>query len=140
MAVKFYLADIKFVLNHKRQLKKSIEFLFSDQNKDLKSLTYVFTSDEYLLKINQDFLKHDYFTDVITFTLSAEKNKIEGEVYISIDRVKENAKQLATDFSSELHRVMIHGALHLCGHKDKLKKDQFRMRNLEEKYLFKLIP
>jgi len=140
MAVKFYLADIKFVLNHKRQLKKSIESLFSDQNKDLKSLTYVFTSDEYLLKINQDFLKHDYFTDVITFTLSAEKNKIEGEVYISIDRVKENAKQLATDFSSELHRVMIHGALHLCGHKDKLKKDQFRMRKLEEKYLFKLIP
>jgi len=138
MAVKFYLADIKFVLNHKRQLKKSIEFLFSDQNKDLKSLTYVFTSDEYLLKINQDFLKHDYFTDVITFTLSAEKNKIEGEVYISIDRVKENAKQLATDFSSELHRVMIHGALHLCGYKDKLKRDQFGMRKLEEKYLSKL--
>ena len=138
MAVKFYLADIKFVLNHKRQLKKSIEFLFSDQNKDLKSLTYVFTSDEYLLKINQDFLKHDYFTDVITFTLSAEKDKIEGEVYISIDRVKDNAKQLTTDFLSELHRVMIHGALHLCGHKDKSKKEEMTMRKLEEKYLSKL--
>lgn len=137
MAVKFYFADTKLGLRHRKELKNSIEGIFLDQNKNLQSLTYVFTSDEYLLKINQDFLRHDYYTDVITFTLSTDKEKIEGEVYISVDRVKDNAKKLSVNFSNELHRVMIHGALHLCGYKDKLKKDELRMRQLEEKYLFK---
>ena len=135
MPVKFYFADTKFDLGHRKELKKSIEALFLDQNKGLKSLIYVFTSDEYLLKINQEFLQHDYYTDVITFTLSSVKEKIEGEVYISVDRVKENAKQLAANFSHELYRVMIHGALHLCGYEDKFKNEQLVMRQLEEKYL-----
>jgi probable rRNA maturation factor len=138
MSVKIYYADIKVNLPQRRLLKAHIRTLFLDQQKNLESLTYVFTSDEHLLDVNRNFLNHDYYTDVITFDLSADRKRIIGEVYISIDRVKENAQQLGVDFLTELHRVMIHGALHLCGYKDKTSKDQLNMRKLEEKYLAKL--
>jgi probable rRNA maturation factor len=138
MSVKIYYADIKVNLPQRRLLKAHIRTLFLDQQKNLDSLTYVFTSDEYLLHVNRNFLNHDYYTDVITFDLSADRKRITGEVYISIERVKENAQQLGVDFLTELHRVMIHGALHLCGYQDKTSKDQLNMRKLEEKYLAKL--
>jgi probable rRNA maturation factor len=138
MSVKIYYADIKVNLPQRRLLKAHIRTLFLDHQKNLDSLTYVFTSDEYLLHVNRNFLNHDYYTDVITFDLSADRKRITGEVYISIERVKENAQQLGVDFLTELHRVMIHGALHLCGYKDKTSKDQLNMRKLEEKYLAKL--
>jgi probable rRNA maturation factor len=138
MSVKIYYADIKVNLPQRRLLKAHIRTLFLDQQKNLESLTYVFTSDEHLLDVNRNFLNHDYYTDVITFDLSADRKRIIGEVYISIDRVKENAQQLGVDFLTELHRVMIHGALHLCGYQDKTSKDQLNMRKLEEKYLAKL--
>jgi probable rRNA maturation factor len=138
MSVKIYYADIKVNLPQRRLLKAHIRTLFLDQQKNLESLTYVFTSDEHLLDVNRNFLNHDYYTDVITFDLSADRKRITGEVYISTERVKENAQQLGVDFLTELHRVMIHGALHLCGYKDKTSKDQLNMRKLEEKYLAKL--
>ena len=88
-----------------------------------------------MLNINRQFLNHDYYTDIITFNLSGSKRQIEGEVYISIDRVKDNAAILSQSIKQELHRVIFHGALHLCGYKDKSKYDIDKMRKMEDKYL-----
>lgn len=100
----------------------------------LESLNYIFVDDKRLLAINRDYLKHDYYTDIISFDLSAGPSKT-GEIYISIDRVKDNARQLGLSFKSELHRVVFHGALHLCGYKDKSARDSKLMRQKEEEYL-----
>ena len=123
-----------FSLQNRTQLKKFIEALFKKERKNLKSLNYIFTSDTRLLSINQDFLKHDFYTDIITFDNSSG-NGIEGEVYISIDRVQENAASLNIAFREELLRVMFHGALHLCGYKDKNRSEIRQMRSKEDYYL-----
>ena len=133
--VQFYFLDRKPVLKERTRLKLFIEKLFKQEKKKLCNLSYIFCSDEHLLGINKDFLKHDFYTDVITFDLSSSKIKIEGEVYLSVDRIKDNAKQLAVSFNEELHRVIFHGALHLCGYKDKKKADILIMRQKEEKHL-----
>jgi len=103
------------------------------ESKDLVSMNIILCGDEYLLKINRDYLKHDYYTDIITFDYNSEE--IEGELYISIDRVKENASDLGVSFQHELHRVIIHGVLHLCGYGDKTEKDEEIMRSKEDFYL-----
>jgi len=108
--------------------------MFRKEKKSLRRLDYIFCTDDYLLSLNRDFLKHDYFTDIITFDLS-ETDQIVGEVYISIDRVKDNAVSLENTFRQELLRVIFHGALHLCGFKDKKPKDIKLMRQKEEFYL-----
>ena len=133
--VNFYCLDRKPALKNRTRLKDFIEQVFVIEKKKLDNLSYIFCSDNHLLNVNKDFLKHDFFTDVITFDLSSGKDKIEGEVYISIDRIKENAKELGTSFKEELHRVMFHGALHLCGYKDKKPSDIKTMRAKENKYL-----
>ncbi len=133
--VQFYFLDRKPALKERTRLKLFIEELFMFEKRKLGNLSYIFCSDEYLLGINKDFLKHDFYTDVITFDLSQSKNEIEGEVYLSVDRIKDNAKQLAVSFKEELHRVIFHGALHLCGYKDKNKADEQEMRSAENKYL-----
>jgi len=133
--VKIYFHDSKVNLNSKKRLKVFIEELFEKENKKLKSLLYIFCSDEYLLDINNRFLKHDYYTDVISFNLAAPEREVEGEVYISIDRVKENAKKADTLLNIELHRVIFHGALHLCGYNDNKKEEISIMRQKEEKTL-----
>ncbi len=133
--VQFYSLDRTPALNERTRLKLFIEKLFITENKILVNLSYIFCSDEHLLNINKDFLKHDYYTDVITFDLSSSRNEIEGEVYLSVDRIKDNAKQLGVSFKEELHRVVFHGALHLCGYKDKKKEDALVMRSRENKYL-----
>ena len=134
MPIQFFTHEISFQLKNKTKLKLWIDSAFKQHKKNLKSITYVFCSDEYLLEINQGFLQHDFYTDVITFDYST-KNEVESEIYISIDRVKENAKELQTKFEDELHRVMIHGVLHLCGMKDKTKAQKAHMRLAEDKYL-----
>ena len=96
----------------------------------LGNLNYSFTSDESLLKINMEYLKHNTYTDIITFNYN-EGKKISGDIFISIDRVKENAEKFEAPFEEELHRVMIHGVLHLCGYKDKSKTDSELMRKKE---------
>lgn len=133
--VQFYFLDRKPALKERTRLKLFIERLFTLEKKKLANLSYIFCSDEYLLGINKDFLKHDFYTDVITFDLSASKTETEGEVYLSIDRIKDNAKQLGVSFTEELHRVIFHGALHLCGYKDKNKADILLMRKKEGHYL-----
>jgi len=101
----------------------------------LARLDYIFCSDDILLQINRSFLKHDFYTDIITFDLSADKINITAEVYISVDRVKENSISLKTGFEDEMLRVLFHGALHLCGYKDKQKADVLLMRKKEDFYI-----
>lgn len=117
-------------------LKKYIQKLFHQERADAELINYVFCSDEFMLQLNKDYLHHDYSTDIITFDLSASKQlPTIGEVYISIDTVRSNAKRFDTLVQKELHRVIFHGALHLCGYKDKTKKDQALMTQKEDKYL-----
>jgi probable rRNA maturation factor len=97
-------------------------------------VNYIFCSDHYLLQINKQFLQHDYFTDIITFDLSVT-DVIEAEIYISVDRVRDNASTLKVSFEDEILRVIIHGALHLCGYKDKKKSEIEKMRNREGHYM-----
>ncbi len=106
----------------------------------IDELNYIFCSDDYLLSLNQRFLSHDEYTDIITFDHSFNKKQISAEIFISIKRVKENAKTFKTTFQNELHRVMIHGVLHLTGYKDKTKKQQQAIRKKEDYYLRKLQP
>ncbi len=104
-------------------------------DKELLSLSYIFMTDEQLLEVNRQHLDHDYYTDVITFDNSDELNVIEGDIFISIDRVRDNAKQLGEKSSVELHRVMVHGLLHLCGLGDKTEQEQLEMRAAEDRML-----
>lgn len=133
--VQFYSLDRNPALKDRTRLKFFIEKIFTRERKKLCNLSYVFCSDEHLLSVNKSFLKHDFYTDVITFDLSQSKSETGGEVYISVDRVKDNARQLGVSFKEELHRVIFHGALHLCGYNDKKKTDQQLMRKAENKYL-----
>lgn len=119
----------------RRRLKTFLIALFKKEKTPLQSLTYIFCSDEYLLGINQQFLQHNYYTDIISFDLAAKGQPVEGEIYISLERVLENAKNLNQSFTKELHRVVFHGALHLCGYKDKSAKDIVIMRKKEDGYL-----
>ena len=132
--VRFHLL-FTFTLRERRKLQDYIRELFKKEKKRLGSLDYIFCSDDYLLKINQDFLKHDFLTDIITFDLSESQEAVSGELYISVERVKENAKTLNIPFLTELRRVMFHGALHLCGYKDKSKEQNKKMRLKENHFL-----
>lgn len=131
----FRNADKTFLFPNKTGLKHFIEQLFKNEKKALIELTYVFCSDEYLLGINRDFLQHDYYTDIITFDLSENQIQTIGEIYISLDRIKDNAKELNISTKEETLRVIFHGALHLCGYKDKSKSDIATMRKKEEHYI-----
>lgn len=135
MQIQFFNADISFRLAGKTALKTYVSTRVKKEAKKDIVLTYVFCSDKYLLDINKRFLQHDYYTDIITFPLSESQEAIEGEIYVSIDRVKDNAKTLGVAFSEELHRVLFHGVLHLLGFKDKTKAQQLEMRRMEDKWL-----
>jgi len=117
-------------LKEKNQVKKWISKVIREYKKLPGHLSFVFCTDEYLLKVNQDFLQHDYYTDIITFDYS-DGDIISGDLIISIDRVRDNAKQLNLSFDDELSRVMIHGVLHLLGFGDKTTKEEKKMRGLE---------
>ena len=135
MAVNFH-HQTTCTLKDRNKLKPFVSNLFKKEGKKLERLDIIFCTDEYLLQINKDHLTHDYYTDILTFDLSPSKETaIVGELYISIDRVKDNAKTHAVSFRNELHRVIFHGSLHLCGYKDKKKDDISVMRKMEEKYL-----
>ncbi len=135
-SIKFYSADIPFVpLSNKTSLKSFLAHLFKKEQKNLSALTYVFTTDKTLLDINLRYLRHDTLTDIITFNLSESTEEIIGEVYISVERVKDNAPVYKTSFRNELLRVIFHGALHLCGYKDKKKSEITIIRQKEDHYL-----
>lgn len=130
----FFFESGSITLKNRRALKAFIERVFKKEKRTLKSLNYIFCSDKRLLEINKQFLQHNYYTDIITFDLS-DNEFIQAEIYISTDRVRENAKMLGKTFQEEIHRVIFHGVLHLCGYKDKSEKDRSKMRLLEDKYL-----
>jgi len=138
----FFSENIPFQLKGKQKIKKWISDVVLQQKHVVGNITFVFCSDDYLLKINQHYLNHDTFTDIISFDYSelidASKKLISGEIYISIPRVKENAKLNKQTFTQELHRVIIHGILHFCGFKDKRQEEKMLMRKMEDESLDKL--
>ena len=135
MSVVFHTLE-PVILKQRRFLKKFIIQLFINEGKSLQSINIIFCSDDYLLEINKQHLQHDFYTDIITFDLSnSSTNPIIGELYISIERVKDNAALHDENFSIELLRVIFHGLLHLCGFKDKTARDIKTMRQKEDEYL-----
>jgi probable rRNA maturation factor len=138
--VLFNYADIQPPKFPKTRLKDFIASLFVQENRRLQHLQYVFCSDEFLLGINRQFLNHDYYTDIITFDLLNDNTlPTEGEIYISIERVKDNAKTHNVRFNEELLRVVFHGALHLCGYLDKSEADILLMREKENHYISQFV-
>ena len=135
MSISFNQADSKVTLANRVALKSFIEKRVKKEGYSIETLTYVFCSDKYLLKMNKDFLSHNYYTDIISFDLSETPGNLIGEVYISVDRVKDNAKTHGTTLKEELHRVIFHGALHFCGYKDKKPADTIKMRQMEDAWL-----
>ena len=133
--VKFNYADRKLSISDKTKLKTFIISIFKNETKPLKELNYIFCSDNFLLQINKDHLNHDYYTDIITFSLEETGEAIIGEIYISIDRIKDNALSQKTNILNETLRVLFHGCLHLCGHLDKKPKDIKVMREKEDYYI-----
>ena len=118
-------------LDKRNRLKRFIQSVFTKKGLKIDFINVVFCTDKALLEINRQYLKHDFYTDIVTFNLSGNSS-IQGEVYISIDRVKANAHQLGVSFKSELHRVIFHGVLHLCGYKDKSTRERLKMREKED--------
>ena len=129
--------NFHFSLEKETTVKNWIKKILKQEGKTAGNISYLFCSDDYLLKINRQFLQHDFYTDIITFDYS-EKAKIEGEIFISIDRVKENAKTFKQPFERELMRTIIHGVLHLCGYTDKKPADKKRMTAKENQALLLL--
>ena len=135
MTISFNKADATATLKNRVALKSFIEKRVKKEGLSIESLNYVFCSDKYLLEINKQFLDHNYYTDIISFDLSEVSGQLIGEVYISVDRVKDNAKTHGASFTEELLRVIFHGALHFCGYKDKKPADSKKMRQMEDLWL-----
>ena len=138
MAIRFFSDGISFQIEKKRKISQWLRQVAAGEEKKIRNLCYIFVSDEIILDINKKYLQHDYYTDIITFDDSSG-NSISGEMYISIDTVKSNAKEYHTDFRNEFFRVMVHGLLHLCGYRDKTSDEKKQMRVTEDKYLDQLI-
>lgn len=134
-SVCFYFNKQSFTLQNRRSLKKFISTIFVMEGVGLEEIRYVFSSDRELLKINKEFLGHVFLTDIITFDLSESKKGKTAEVYISIDRIRENSKLFRVSFKHEIHRVIFHGVLHICGYRDKTKTDKAKMTEKENNYL-----
>ncbi|HRH65562.1 MAG TPA: rRNA maturation RNase YbeY [Bacteroidia bacterium] len=137
MNIHFFKEEVKFRLLHQDGLRKWIIKAIRSEGYKLENLNFIFCSDKKLLQMNKDYLKHNYYTDIITFDNSSEKKTVEGDIFISVETVLTNSKRFKTTFQDELHRVMIHGVLHLLGYSDKNPKSQAIMHKLEDKWLDK---
>lgn len=143
--VYFHSQNISFTLKKKNSLRQWFQAVSLKEKTELKEVNFIFCNDEYLLQLNKTFLNHNTYTDIITFDYSEKKTpllkskeillSLSGDIYISIERIKENARKFNTGFKNELHRVMVHGILHLIGYKDKSKKDKLLMTQKENFYL-----
>jgi probable rRNA maturation factor len=136
-AITFHEEDITYKLKNKIAVRKWITDTIIAEGYKLTELTYIFCTDEYLLQVNRQYLDHDTYTDIITFDNSEEKGVIAGDIFISIERISENAGKFNVTVAHELHRVLIHGALHLLGYKDKSPGDKKKMTLKEDFYLDK---
>jgi probable rRNA maturation factor len=130
--INFFSQDISFKISKPRKTKQWILDVLSREKKELVELNYIFCSDAHLLSINKEYLNHDTLTDIITFDNSEAALQIEGDIFISIERVVDNARELKVNFDDELHRVLIHGLLHLVGYGDKTSAEKLRMRKKED--------
>ncbi len=131
--IDFY-SETDFTLQNSKEIAEWVSIIITLENKEEGEISYIFCDDKYLHKLNMEFLNHDTLTDIISFDNSLG-NQINGDIYISVERVKENTKTFATTFENELHRVIIHGILHYCGYKDKTEEDVKTMRLKEEEAL-----
>lgn len=134
MSINYCLEDVSFPKIQKRKITNWIKETILAEGKIAGNISFIFCSDDYLLNVNKQYLNHDYFTDIITFDY-VENNVISGDIFISCDRVKENASVYKTGFSNELTRIIIHGVLHLLGYKDKSKSEKLLMTKKEDFYL-----
>ena len=132
--VTYFFEDTDFKLKNKTKIKKWLKLVAESEVFSLGAVSVIFCSDNYILDINQRFLQHDYFTDIITFDYS-EGEKISGDLFISVDSVRENSIEYETEFEEELHRVIVHGVLHLIGYDDHTDEDIRTMRSKENYYL-----
>ena len=132
--VTYFFEDTDFKLKNKTKIKKWLKLVAESEVFSLGAVSVIFCSDNYILDINQRFLQHDYFTDIITFDYS-EGEKISGDLFISVDSVRENSIEYGTEFEEELHRVIVHGILHLIGYDDHTDKEIRTMRSKENYYL-----
>lgn len=122
--INFFIEDIQFAFKDKLHHRNWIKQIIKDEGKILKEVNFIFCSDTYLHQINLQYLRHNNFTDIITFDRSEKKSEISGDIFISIERITENAQKFSVSFLQELHRVMAHGILHLLGFSDKRSKDK----------------
>ncbi|MBB5397342.1 rRNA maturation RNase YbeY [Mucilaginibacter sp. AK015] len=136
-AITFHEEDITYKLKNKTAVRKWITDAIVTEGYKLRELTYIFCTDEYLLQINRQYLNHDTYTDIITFDNSDQEGFIAGDIFISIERIRDNAAKFNVTEAQELHRVLIHGALHLVGYKDKSPADKKKMTSKEDFYLEK---
>jgi probable rRNA maturation factor len=126
---------ISCTLQNRVRLKLFICSIFKKEKKPLEQLSIIFCDDSYLLGLNRRFLQHDFYTDILSFPISNANQHLIAEIYISVDRVRENARSYGSTLKAELHRVIFHGVLHFCGYKDKSAADKKTIRTLEDKYL-----
>jgi len=138
-AISFFEEDISFTLKDKAKVRQWVTDTIIAEGFKLKELNYIFCSDAYLLEINQQYLDHDTYTDIVTFDNSEEEGKIVSDIFISIERIRENAIKFNVTETTELHRIIIHGALHLLGYKDKSPADKQKMTQKEDFYLNKRV-
>lgn len=132
--VSYFLQDIDFVFKHKRLNNSWLKLVAESEIKKLGNINIIFCSDNYILDVNVKYLGHDYFTDIITFDY-CEKDILSGDLFISIDTVRDNAEFYKTEFNDELNRVIVHGLLHLIGYDDHTQEEQKIMREKENYYL-----
>jgi len=133
--ITFYSENITLPKIPKRKIAAWIKFVAQNYGKKIGEIAYIFCNDEKILEINKQYLKHDFYTDIITFDYS-EKDKISGDIFISLDTVKSNSEKFNTLYDNELYRVIIHGILHLCGQNDKTPEEEKVMRKKEDEALF----
>jgi probable rRNA maturation factor len=130
--VNFFSEAVNFRIPHPRKTSSWIQRIIKLEKFKLKSINFIFCSDEYLLKTNQEYLNHVTYTDIITFDNSESTGVVEGDIFISVDRVRENAQKFGQSFDEEMHRVLVHGVLHLMGYKDKSSKQKVQIRKKED--------
>ena len=133
--IRFFNEDVPYKLPQKQVMRQWLKQQAEQEGYAVGDLNYVFCSDEYVLQVNRDHLQHDYYTDIITFDTSEDEGRIEGDIFISVDRVADNAAQLGVPAEGEMRRVLAHGLLHLCGYGDKTGNEIALMRTKEEEWL-----
>jgi rRNA maturation RNase YbeY len=134
MGIKYFSEDVSIPKIGRRFTSEWIKGVIISEGKAPGDISFIFCSDEYILEINRKYLQHDYYTDIITFDY-VENNVVSGDIFISVDRVRDNALEFSTTFENELNRILIHGVLHLLGYKDKTMNEKTLMTDKEDEYL-----